>query len=372
MTELPRTLHQDLRTRLTRAGARNASDALQLVLAGLGAFGADARRAEEELTAVLPMHRIARMRGHRAPDFAPGVASPVPGGSHPLPSHKAKSRIAQATQAADLEAFLLQLRAALPERASVLDLQSPVRSQGRLGSCTGWGATAVREMQRRWRRPVGPFGDVVLSPLFSYLLAKERDGHEGEGSWQRFVFDAMVDVGAVPEEAYPYRDRVPGPPPERLRRLARRFRLSGYLDLQLTGAARLHPDLIRAALSGHLLGVPQAVAVSLAVTPAWRFLCATEEGWTLYLDDPDILGGHAMAIVGYYWDASIKQFVFVLKNSWGTGWAAKNPVAPGCALVPERHLTDARLVWELLLPLPEAAPSVLAKPLQSLRCGGDR
>jgi hypothetical protein len=60
----------------------------------------------------------------------------------------------------------------LPKKVLLTRFLTPVGNQGRLGSCTGWGSTANREMLARNH----------LSPVFTYKLAKHLDGRPDVGS----------------------------------------------------------------------------------------------------------------------------------------------------------------------------------------------
>jgi hypothetical protein len=197
-------------------------------------------------------------------------------------------------------------------------------------------------MLRRWGHSIGRLGRLELSPRFACELAKRRDGYAGEGSWQEFVYQGMIEVGAVPESRFPYTDQPGLLPISHVLHQARRFRITGYIDLlQDAQWAHLHPDLIKATLAGFLGGGPQAVSISLGITPSWGYRCAAEEGWIIFDEGAPVLGGHALTIIGYYFDETTQQTEFLHRNSWGVNWAPNNPLCPGCALVSERYLSSS-------------------------------
>jgi len=244
----------------------------------------------------------------------------------------------------------------LPTRSLLTDYGTPVRDQGSLGSCTGWGSTANREM----------LVQLMLSPLFAYLMAKQLDGHpELEGSWQHFCFEAFSRFGQLREIDFPYTDRPGDFDRERYREVAAEFRIDGYVDLLPDPEdIALLPTLMKAILAGRLTGElgPQGMSVSVPVGSSWEE--STTFLYGLVRLEPDKFvprGGHAMYVEGYIDgddpDGLYDTDYFVVKNSWGTGWARENLLGlPGYALFPAQYFARPDLVWEALLCIAEPSP----------------
>lgn len=260
----------------------------------------------------------------------------------------------------------------LPGKMLLVDWMSDVGDQGNLGSCTGWGSSATRELPR--------FCDLRgtrLSPLFAYMMAKELDGRPDlEGSWQHFCFEGMHRWGHVPEEVVPYTDQPDSLDPSPFFEAATPFRIDGYCDLLLEeDDLSVMPTLIKAMLAGRLIPElgPQTVSVSIAVHDGWRDPSAQNQGLIrLPLPGETIWGGHAMCVAGYLdADAPENPFdidYFVVKNSWGTQWAADNPLGlPGYALFPAAYFTDFDLTWAVLLSFAEVSPVPARSWLNRLR-----
>lgn len=255
---------------------------------------------------------------------------------------------------------------ALPTKVLLTKWMTPVGDQGRLPSCTGWGSTTNREF----------LSQKELAPLFAYALAKHLDGRPDlEGSWQHFCFQGFFEIGHLRERDYPYTDRSPDLVVKPFRKRAKEFATDGFADLLLDAEDMdLQPALLKGILSGRLnddMG-PQPVSTSLAVYESWNSPSTALYGLlTVPFDWENLLGGHAMCIVGYI-DADDDDGLygvdyFVVKNSWGTGWAAENPLGlPGYALIPAAYFKKTRLHWESLVCLAERSPARSRGVLASL------
>jgi C1A family cysteine protease len=56
-------------------------------------------------------------------------------------------------------------------------------------------------------------------------------------------------------------------------------------------------------------------------------------------------GGHAMCVAGYDWDPDFAGGgYFIVRNSWGVGWASRSPVGPGYGAIP--FLYVEKYAWE--------------------------
>lgn len=257
----------------------------------------------------------------------------------------------------------------LPTKMLLTDWMTDVGDQGRLGSCTGWGSTANRELLARER----------LAPLFAYGLAKHLDGRPDlEGSWQTFCFEGFSRFGHLRERDYPYTDRPKDLVVEPYFDQAEEFKSEGFADLLLDPEdSHLQPLLFKATLSGRLNGElgPQPISTSIAVYESFDSVTTALYGLvTVPIEGERLLGGHAMCIAGYV-DGSDPDGLygtdyFLVKNSWGTEWAPQDPLGlPGYALIPAVYFAKPDLHWEALLCLAEPSPAGSAGWLDLLRAG---
>lgn len=233
------------------------------------------------------------------------------------------------------------LKTQLPSQYLLTNYMQPVRNQGHLGSCTGFGSINTREF----------LAGLALSPGYAYRGAKRLDGYPFlEGSWQEFAFEFMVRHGAVLETEYPYCDCLDKKPIDDLLASAAMFKIQGYIDL-LVDAKHLS-TVLKAALSGLLLPdiAPRPIAISVATYDSF---CDRSSYLTGIIPVPTAAesrrGGHAMSVAGYTQLFGVDYFVVI--NSWGTQFAKESPLGlPGYALLPEAYISKPGLVCELLMP----------------------
>lgn len=243
----------------------------------------------------------------------------------------------------------------LPLKMDLTPHLPAIRDQGSWGSCVGFGTTAAREF------PV----PAELSPGWAYRGAKALDDYPGEGSWLHFAFEYFYLYGHIEEEIYSYQDAIDNKPMEPFHDRAARYRIDGFVDLILDhDDFDLTPTLLKFILSGK--GIPdlgpQPVAIGVAVYESAQSPSANRSGmWTIPLPGEQLLGGHAMTIVGYI-DANHPQnpldtTYFLVRNSWGTSWAAENPLEyPGHALIPEGFFSRPDCLYCSILSLAEVSP----------------
>ena len=254
--------------------------------------------------------------------------------------------------------FLEGLKAAdsLPTSSLLVDHCARVGNQGMLGSCTGWGSTANREF----------LVEADLAPLFAYALAKHFDGEPlMEGSWQQFCFEGFARIGHLRERDYPYTDCPSDLDVQPYASRAREFLADGYSDVLLDdGDLHLQPTLMKAVLSGRLTGElgPQPLSTSLALYESFDAASTSLYGLvTVPTPNEYFAGGHAMCVVGHL-DADDPNGLygvdwFIVRNSWGTGWASQNPLGlAGHCLIPAAYFASPKLHWECLVCLAEPSP----------------
>jgi len=96
--------------------------------------------------------------------------------------------------------------AALPEDYNPVQLVTPYRDQGQIGSCTGQGTKRALEFFEM--KSFGTYQEA--SARFLYRMTRHRSGLSGDsGAEIRSALGALALYGAPPEEAWPYTDKTP-------------------------------------------------------------------------------------------------------------------------------------------------------------------
>jgi hypothetical protein len=192
----------------------------------------------------------------------------------------------------------------LPAKIDYTDQMTPVRNQGNEGSCVGFAtAVGVREYQEQidWKTYV------TLSPRYIYELAKQISGHS-EGTTLKAAAQVCVKNGVCEEKYWKYVAGEPGKPEEGSDINAAGYRIQpGYF--RITNERELKASLAKYG----------AVLSAVKVYKNWYRDNKTghipDSTWS---EKSNILGGHAIALVGY--DDATKEYKF--KNSWGL-WGDK-------------------------------------------------
>ena len=230
----------------------------------------------------------------------------------------------------------------LPDEADLRPALPPVRDQGRRGTCVAHAVAAVREC-------LTGRTDHDLSEQFLYWACKERDEHPGSGTYLVIGMAALLEDGICLEEEWPYNpnpidgNEGQGPPPPGATVAAETHRAKGIFCL--VGSPR--PPTALYPFKFHLGGdAPRPVAISVPLFDSFFNQATRRTGRVIMpLPGEDLRGGHAMCIVGYQDEPSVPGGgFFIVRNSWGEGWAFGCDYGAGHALIPYEYLRQH--CWE--------------------------
>jgi hypothetical protein len=223
--------------------------------------------------------------------------------------------------------------AKLPSAVRLMERMPPVRDQGQRGTCVAFGTVALREFL------LGSRDD--LAEQFLYWACKELDGHPGPGTYIHTAMSALAQYGVCQEAIWPYNptqtdDEGQGPPPPGANDDARSYRLDSTRTVE--------PNLVvhyKHVLAGDQTVSGMPVTFGSLVFNSWYMSPETHRTGkiTLPLPGETPVGGHAWCIVGYVDDVDVPGGgYFIVRNSWGTGWATDSPEAVGHALMPYEYV----------------------------------
>ncbi len=199
---------------------------------------------------------------------------------------------------------------------------SPVEDQGTLGSCTAQAGVAIYEYFER--RAHGRHIDA--SRLFLYKTTRNMLHLPGDtGAYVRTTMGAMQIFGVPPEEYWTYdTSKFDLEPPAFCYAFAQSFQALVYYRLDEGGVSA--DDLLARVKTNLASGLPAMFgftvydSISQAVTTGKIPFPTPGER---------ILGGHAVAAVGYDDDKTIRNATpgapelrgaILVRNSWGTDW----------------------------------------------------
>lgn len=211
----------------------------------------------------------------------------------------------------------------------------PVRHQGKLGTCVGHAAWAIKEWQERQQ---GDNPESGLSPRFIYQMAKQLDGIPGTpGTYPRTALQVAQEYGDCPENVFPYSE-LPGDinlptVPSGIIRAGEQYKIKVYSKLSSL-------DELKRAI------VEQGPTM-LCVTVAQNFVDAKN-----YVPAPagTFLGGHAICACGY--DDAIKLGPYtggvLFMNSWGKSWGVDGFCWLPYAAWTEPWWIDQHIGWKFI------------------------
>lgn len=207
--------------------------------------------------------------------------------------------------------FSLTLPTAIPSRVDLRTYSTPVEDQGLLGSCTGNAIASAIELINKKNSKI-----FDISRLFIYYQERVLEGsvYYDNGAYIRDGIKACYTWGAPLESLWPYVTR----------------------KWAIKPSAAAYTDAAKRKVTGYkkclnFAAVKNALATRNPVIVGFDVYSSFEQGaWQLpngsgLMPYPNarteqLLGGHAVCIVGY--DDNLAGGRFIVKNSWGTNWAA--------------------------------------------------
>lgn len=195
-----------------------------------------------------------------------------------------------------------------PAKVDLRDKFEPVRSQGAMGSCTAFAATAVMEAMDNSKER--------LSPLFFYYAERkvmESDGmskasRKDTGANMPLAANTAVKTGTTSEKLVPYADGKEGlayDATEEHYAAAQKFRMKKKVNVKTVPG-------MKASLAA---GKPFIMAIILYDSFMTRTVARTGE-MMMPMKGETIQGGHAVVAVGY----DDEKQAFLVRNSWGDDW----------------------------------------------------
>ena len=192
----------------------------------------------------------------------------------------------------------------LPRTVDLRSFCSPIEDQGQLGSCTGNAIAGIIELMDRKK---GKLLDV--SRLFIYYEERLMEGtvNYDSGAYIRDGIKVVNKKGAPLENLWPY--------------VITRFKTkpsnAAYTDA-LKRKATAYQRCANFAAVKTALSQGYPVVVGFDVYESFEYPINNNTGMMPYpnVDTEQLLGGHAVALVGYNDNTNR----FIARNSWGTSW----------------------------------------------------
>jgi C1A family cysteine protease len=222
---------------------------------------------------------------------------------------------------------VMSLIKGLPPAVDLRPQCPPVYDQGQLGSCTGNGIAAAIEFdQMKQKQPV-----FAPSRLFIYYNERVMEGtvNSDAGAQIRDGIKSVATLGAAPETDWPYDiSKFTKRPPAKAYSDAKKDMVSSY-----SRVAQVLNQMQGCLAEGY------PFVLGITVYESFESDAVAKSGVVpMPAQDEKVIGGHCIVAVGY----NSKKRVFILRNSWGTGWGMK-----GYFTMPFEYLLDTRLASDL-------------------------
>lgn len=179
----------------------------------------------------------------------------------------------------------------VPKKLDLRNNLQKVRDQGSQGTCAAQSAACMKE----WQEKKDVNFDSYFSPQFIYNL---RINSESEGMYGRDVMRILYQIGCCPEESYEY-----GKVESKDKLLENTELIQSSSNYKIKHYAKLYTiENTKKALFQN--------GPCLICFPVYNH---SEQMW-IPEQGQNMMGGHAMTVVGYTEDS------FIIRNSWGENW----------------------------------------------------
>jgi C1A family cysteine protease len=218
---------------------------------------------------------------------------------------------------------LFHFRKGLPTEIDLRRKCPPIYDQGQLGSCTANGIAAAVEFDQRKQRNKA----YVPSRLFIYYNERAIEGtvNQDSGAQVRDGIKSVATLGAPPEADWPYQiNKFTDKPPASVYAEAKHDLVSSY--------ARVSQSISQ--MQGCLAeGYP--FVFGFTVYDSFESAAVARTGMVpMPSSGEKVAGGHCVVAVGY----NAPKRLFIIRNSWGTGWGIK-----GYCMMPFEYLLSSNL-----------------------------
>lgn len=230
------------------------------------------------------------------------------------------------------------MAAPLPTSVDLRAKMSPVEDQGQLGSCVAnatCGALEFLELQGLLDQAKAPeeFGASYadISRLYVYYNGRQDKLHD-TGTQIALAIASLKTYGICRESLWPYNVAQVFTQPAQ----ACYLEGSGH---KVLASYKVNNANVTEVMTSLAQGYP--VIFGTAIFESFESAQTLHTGWiTLPHRGEQMLGGHAMLIVGYFYDPS-HGLVFIIRNSWGTGVGVK-----GYFYMPSAYITSTNLTQD--------------------------
>lgn len=196
----------------------------------------------------------------------------------------------------------------------LVDLSSyctSIKDQGMLGSCTAFASvSAVEYLHKRYG---GIKTDDIFSERFTYYATRVNVlnwAPEDSGAYVRDAVKSLVKFGTCLEKTFAYNSDCKTPPSQSAYSEALKYQAISYARFEDGKSPAERSTLINSLKVNLDAGLP-IIAGFVCYSNIWN----AAQG-VIPKSNGQIIGGHAILIVGY--DDSKQLFKF--KNSWGESW----------------------------------------------------
>lgn len=179
----------------------------------------------------------------------------------------------------------------LPDKWDLRKDMRQIRDQSTQGTCSAQTAGAIKE----WQEYVDLGFKEYMSPQFVYNL---RPNQDSEGMYPRDTMEILYKIGIVTEKDYPY--WTFDPITDELKEKATKYKIQGYAQVNTI-------DSLKKALFAN---GPCYIAFPVYNPERMEF-------WKPDYTGQQMMGGHAVTVVGYLKDK------FIIRNSWSSEWGDK-------------------------------------------------